>query len=824
MAQNKRWTVHKFGGSSLQSAEHFRRVARILEDRADARMAVVVSAMGGVTDHLLRLVDAAQGAQDPWQADLAELRDRVLGVVAELLPGGEAAALAARFSQDMDDIADVLRALALLKSSPPEASALVGGWGELWSARLLAAYMSSRGGSLAWLNARDVLTVEHGAMGPVVDRPTSQRAVDAWLGGQRAEHLVITGFIARTPQGSPTTLGRNGSDFSAAIFGALLDARAVHIWTDVDGVMSANPRQVPDAVLLERLSYEEAMEMAYFGAKVIHPSTMAPAVERQIPVYIRNTFNPGFSGTRIHLAGDEEARVKGFATVEDLALINVEGTGMIGVPGIASRLFGSLREAGISVVMISQASSEHSICFAVPQDQAARVKDAVERGFFAELHQGHVQTIEVHPNHCILAVVGDGMAGIPGVAAEFFSALGKADINIRAIAQGSSERNISAVIASADATRALRAVHAGFYLSKQTLSVGVIGPGNVGAVLLDQLCAQQARLRQERMIDLRVRGLLGRDDMVLDESAVDLSGWRQARADHGRAANLDAFVDHIQTDYHPHAVIIDCTASQKVADHYAAWLERGVHIVTPNKKANTSSIDAYRTLRATARAGRRHYLYETTVGAGLPIIQTLRDLLETGDEIVEVEGVLSGTLSYLFNRFDAHLPFSSLLEEARKRGFTEPDPREDLSGQDVARKVVILGREMGLDVELDDVAVDSLVPDALEAGGVDEFMAKLPDHDERMREQVLDAARRGEVLRFVGRVGADGSASVGLRRYPQDHAFARIKGTDNIVQFRTRRYADNPLVVQGPGAGPEVTAGGIFADLLRLAAYLGATP
>ncbi|MGM0558274.1 MAG: bifunctional aspartate kinase/homoserine dehydrogenase I [Myxococcota bacterium] len=817
------WTVHKFGGSSLASAELYRRVGQILVDREDEQKGVVVSAMGGVTDRLLSLVAQAKDRDSGYRHEIQELREHVFGIIEELLPANRAEALESRLKDDFHDIEDILRALWLLGTSPGTASDLISGYGELWSAQLLAAHLAAQGESVDWLDAREVLTVQSGELGPVVDREASREALAEWLSSRDTEYVIITGFIASTPEGIPTTLGRNGSDFSASIFGAMLEADSIHIWTDVDGVMSANPRQVPDAVLLEKLSYQEAMEMAYFGAKVIHPSTMAPAVELEIPLYIRNTFNPDFPGTRIHLSGASEHMVKGFATVEDIALVNVEGSGMIGVPGIASRLFDSLREAGISVVMISQASSEHSICFAVPQAQARQVKDAVERGFFAELHQGRIQTVDINEDNCILAVVGDGMAGIPGVASEFFGALGKANVNIRAIAQGSSERNISAVIDQGEATRALRAVHAGFYLSKQTLSVGIIGPGNVGGTLLSQLGVQLERLREDRMIDIRVRALTTSDRMVLEESAIDPAEWELELAENGVEADLDALVDHVQTDYHPHAVIIDCTASHAVADHYADWLERGIHVVTPNKKGNTQSMEYYRRLKQAVRSKRRHYLYETTVGAGLPIIQTLRDLLETGDDIIEVEGILSGTLSYLFNSFDGERPFSEILVEAKEKGFTEPDPREDLSGMDVARKVVILAREMGLDLELDDVEVEGLVPDELSEGSIEDFLSALPDYDDEMTALLEDARETGEVLRFVGRVDAKGTASVKLRRYPETHAFARIHLTDNIVQFRTRRYDENPLVVQGPGAGPAVTAGGIFADLLRLATYVGAT-
>jgi aspartokinase/homoserine dehydrogenase 1 len=408
------------------------------------------------------------------------------------------------------------------------------------------------------------------------------------------------------------------------------------------------------------------------------------------------------------------------------------------------------------------------------------------------------------------------MAGTPGVASTFFRALGAANVNVRAIAQGSSERNISVVVSGKDATRALRAAHAGFYLSNHTLSVGIIGPGNVGAALLDQMAAQRDHLQEENGIDIRVRGIVNTQRMALDEQHINLRNWRSVLTDASSAPNLDALVNHIRTDYHPHAVLIDCTSSQEVADHYGAWLDRGIHVITPNKKANTSAQDMYRALRRASRGPGPQYLYETTVGAGLPIIQTLRNLIETGDRVLHVEGILSGTLSYLFNAFDGERAFSDILREAKANGFTEPDPRDDLSGMDVARKIVILGREIGLDLSLDDVAIESLVPEELEAGSVDDFLGRLADYDERMTAILREAREHNQVLRFVGSVDHTGEASVKLRRYDTEHSFARINHTDNIVQFRTQRYNTNPLVVQGPGAGPEVTAAGVFADLLRV--------
>jgi aspartokinase/homoserine dehydrogenase 1 len=673
-----------------------------------------------------------------------------------------------------------------------------------------------------WIDARGIVVVEWGPLGPRVQWDESRRRMAEHLAPQFTGTLIITGFIASDPRGVQTTLGRNGSDFSASIFGSLLDAAEIHIWTDVDGVLSADPRRVPDAQVIDSLSYNEAMELAYFGAKVIHPQTMAPAVGREIPIWIRNTFAPDHPATLICAHPQSSLAVKGITTIENIALLTLEGAGMIGVPGTASRLFSALREEGISVVLISQGSSEHSICCAVPREQAERAVETVRAAFARELADGQIQSVDVDRELAILAVVGDGMAGIPGVAAKVFNSLGTAAVNVRAIAQGASERNISVVVPAKAATRALRAVHSSFYLSAHTVSVGIIGPGTVGRVLLDQIASQSERLRRDFKLDLRVRGLMSSKRMLLSDKGVSLTRWKKEFDGVTTVPDLSAFVQHVGVDYLPNRVIIDCTASGEVAKHYPAWLAAGIHIVTPNKKANSAPMDFYRGLQRARRDGGTHYLYEATVGAGLPVIQTLRDLRETGDEITGIEGIFSGTLAYLFNVYDGSREFSDIVTEAKQRGYTEPDPRDDLSGMDVARKLIILGREMGLTLEMADVKVESLVPEGLEQGSIEDFMKKLPAHDTAMRQRFEAARARGKVLRYVGRLTADGAATVGVVEFDARHAFANIALTDNVVRFATARYNNNPLIVQGPGAGPEVTAGGIFADLLRLSAYLGA--
>jgi bifunctional aspartokinase / homoserine dehydrogenase 1 len=703
---------------------------------------------------------------------------------------------------------------------------LIAGYGEIWSTRLFSAYLRARGkrpGKVEWIDARDIVSVEWGPLGPAVRWDVSRENTARVVPQDAAVTLIITGFIARDPKGVQTTLGRNGSDFSGSIFGALLDAEEIIIWTDVDGVLSADPRLVPDAKVIDSLSYNEAMELAYFGAKVIHPQTMAPAVLKGIPIWIRNTFAPEKPGTLICANPNSQLAVKGITSIDRCALVNLEGAGMIGVPGTAHRLFGALRDHGISVILISQGSSEHSICFAIPEAEAARAEAVVREAFDSELRQGQIQSVEVATGCSILAVVGDGMAGSHGVAAKVFGSLGSAAVSVRAIAQGASERNISVVIDGKHSSRALRSVHSSFYLSPHTVSIGLIGPGVVGGALLEQMASQLGRLSRELKVDLRVRGIMASKRMHLAKGEVPLASWREALASSTEAADLSRFADHIHADHLPHAVIIDCSASAEVAARYPEWLAAGIHVVTPNKKANSGSLDLYARLQEAKRQGGSHYLYEATVGAGLPIVQTLRDLRDTGDEIQRIEGILSGTLAYLFNVWDGSESFSAIVRAAKAKGYTEPDPRDDLSGIDFARKLIILGREMGLKLELGDVQLEGLVPPALASCGPDEFLDRLPEFDAPMAERLQSARSRNRVLRYVGSLdAATGKASVGLVELERSHTFANINLTDNVVRFLTRRYNENPLVVQGPGAGPEVTAGGIFADLLRVCAYLGA--
>lgn len=776
---------------------------------------------------------------------LATLHEKHSATATSILSGPLLAEYLASLEEDVGNLRAMLRAISIAGVSAGGFADFVVGHGELWCARLFVASLREQGAEACFMDTREVLTVSDASDGGVdLAYEASHSQLDAWAARLPASGplpiVVATGFIARTAEGTPTTLRRNGSDYSATILGALLRAGRITIWTDVDGVFSADPRKVSEAVCLSELSYNEAWELSYFGANVLHPRTTLPAMKFGIPISIRNFFNLAAAGTRIaeYQPPSAEARaaaavgarspsnalVKGFATIENVTLINVEGTGMVGVPGTASNIFACVRDAGVNVVMISQASSEHSVCFACSSSQAPLAVAALEERFAAAISAGRLSRVTAIPNCSILAAVGQQMASTYGVCAMLFEALAKSAINVRAIAQGCSEYNITAVIDGKDTERALRAVHARFYLSETPIAVGIVGPGAIGKTLLRQLAEQLPVLHSEFSIDMRLCGVADSRRMLLSPTGLPLEAWREAFEAGAGPADLAAFGAELKGSFLPNVVIIDCSASERVASHYEEWMRQGIHVITPNKRANSGPYAYYARLRELGRKSYTHYFYEATVGAGLPIISTLQSLRDSGDRITRIEGVFSGTLSYIFNSFDpAVAPFSTVVARAKQLGYTEPDPRDDLSGTDVARKVVILARESGLRLELADVPVQSLVPEPLRACSAEEYLRCLPEFDAQMGALAAEAAAAGEVLRYVGIVDPGPSGSrVELRRYPKAHPFASLAGSDNMLSFSTSRYATNPLIVRGPGAGAEVTAGGIFADLLRLAAYLGA--
>lgn len=825
------WVVHKFGGTCMGTAQRIRSAANIITSDPSERKLAVVSAMSKVTDMLYMLVQKAQTRDESYISALDDVFEKHMLTAKELLSGDGLSGFLSQLSLDIGNLKAMLRAIYIAGHATESFSDFVVGHGELWSSQLLSAVIKECGQECISMDTREVIIVNPINSNQVdPDFKESEKKLAKWFTHQSATTIIATGFIASTPGDIPTTLKRDGSDFSAAIIGSLLKARQVTIWTDVDGVYSADPRKVCDAVILKLLSYQEAWEMSYFGANVLHPRTIIPVMKYNIPIVIRNAFNLSAPGTTIRRQENEyssttDSIVKAFATIDNLALVNVEGTGMAGVPGTASAIFEAVKAVEANVVMISQASSEHSVCFAVPENEVKAVSLALKSRFREALEAGRLSQIAVIHNCSILAAVGQKMASTPGASATLFGALAKANINIRAIAQGCTEYNITVVLNGVDQLKALRAVHSRFYHSKTTLALGIIGPGLIGGTLLDQLRDQVAILKEESNIDLRVSGIIGSKTMILSNSGIDLTRWREIMKEKPEGSDLEKFTQHLYgNESIPNIALVDCTSDSIVANNYYNWLCKGIHVITPNKKANSGPLDRYLKLRRQQRSSYTHYFYEATVGAGLPIISTLRGLLETGDKILRIEGIFSGTLSYIFNNFMGTRSFSDVVGKAKLAGYTEPDPRDDLSGTDVARKVIILARESGLKLELSDIPVHSLVPEQLRGTTTpEEFMLKLPDFDEDLSEERNVAEASGEVLRYVGVVDmVEGKGQVELRRYKKDHPFAQLSGSDNIIAFKTVRYSNQPLIVRGPGAGAEVTAGGVFSDILRLASHLGA--
>ena len=855
------WKVHKFGGTCVGSSERISGVCDLLIESAKNgnQTLAVVSAMGvitkeepKVTDCLINATTMAAARDDKYEGELEKLREKHTRTATDLLTDKtEFENYMKDFNAELGNLEAMLKAIRIAGCSTETFADFVVGHGELWTARLTAAAIRCKGGKAQWIDAREVLIVTEAEDGGVdVDYEKSNRLLDTWNDSKgcidKDTIIICTGFIASTPDGFPTTLKRNGSDYSATIFGALVVADDITIWTDVDGVYSSDPRRVKDAVCLERLSYNEAWELAYFGANVLHPRTTLPAMKFSIPICIRNYFAQDAPGTliaaRCEIPADQSEKgtknvgkvvstagelIKGITTIDDVCLITVEGTGLVGVPGFASAVFSTVRDANCNVVMISQASSEHSICFAVRQNESDRVTAALNTRFEKAIASGRVSRVVALNNCSILSAVGQNMANVPGVSAMLFTALASAAVNVIAISQGASEYNITVVIKKSDCIKAVNAVHSRFYASRTPLSVGIVGPGLVGKTLLAQMQEQKQTLLDKFGVDLRVVAISGGSKMHLSETDgnVDLDDWEKKYSNENEPADFEKFTDHVVESNSPNQVIIDCSASDEVALQYKGWLSRGIHVVTPNKKANSGPYAYYKSLRNIQRDSYTHYFYEATVGAGLPIISTVKSLEDAGDDIKLIQGIFSGTLSYIFNTLTPDKKFSDVVAEAKANGYTEPDPRDDLSGVDVARKVTILARECGLSLELSDIPIESLVPEPLQnVESVDEFMQKLPDYDHEIAAKMAAAEANGNKLIFVGVVDVENKkGSVQLKEYPKDHPFAQLKGSDNIISYISKRYTEaGPLVVRGPGAGAEVTAGGVFADVLRVCAHLGA--
>lgn len=812
--------IIKFGGSSVATPERIKSVINIIKPYAQQDAAIVFSAFGGVTDVLITLSTLALGGNSDYKKILGELETRHLDAVRTLVSIKNQSGILAQVKIQINELEDVLQGVYLVKERTPRTLDYIMSFGERLSAYIIAEALKDAGIPAEYLDARRVIRTDNQFGYAKVDFEVTNKLI--------AEHFkfhdalqIITGFIATSESVETTTLGRSGSDYTAAIFAGALKVSALEIWTDVNGMMTADPRLVKKAFTIPTMSYEEAMELSHFGAKVIFPSTLLPAMAHNIPIWVKNTFQPEVTGTLISAESTNGKLIKGISSMNSISLLNIQGSGMLGVVGVSMRLFSTLAQEKINVILISQASSEHSICIAIESASAGKAKAALKKEFQHEIISELIDDVHVTDGLSIVAAVGDGMKHHPGTSGRMFSALGKNGINIVAIAQGSSERNISVVIQQADVAKALNALHDKFFLSdRRTVHVFLAGTGLIGKALLNQVNAQFRQLSEENKLEVRITGMANSKKMIFSEEGLSFTNAVAHLNEKGEAMNLESFFRSMTGMNLPSSVFVDCTSSEDVAALYEHILDANIGIVTPNKKANSASQETYQQLKRTARQRGVRFLYETNVGAGLPVINTLNDLLLSGDKVIRIEAVLSGTLNFIFSAFTGEKPFSAIVREAKEKGYTEPDPRDDLSGMDVARKILILSRECGLSLELNDIPVQNLVPEDCRGNiPVDAFFTKLTSHDTAFEKLRAQAEANGQKLRYQA-ILENGKVNVELKAVGNSHPFYSLSGSDNIILLTTERYHERPMVIRGPGAGAEVTAAGVFADIIRIGGRL----
>jgi aspartokinase/homoserine dehydrogenase 1 len=810
--------VLKFGGSSVANAENILKMIGIIKNIKDQdKTIIVVSALGGTTDALINSVVLASQGHEIYKENLKEIERRHFEVVKGLMPVTHQSSLLSLVKKACNEMEDICNGVFLLQELSSRTRDRMMSFGELLSSQIISAKLKSEGLENEWIDARTLITTNSHFEHAIVDVEITNKKITDHFANSSSTLFLIPGFVASDKNGVTTTLGRGGSDFSASIFAAALNAKKLEIWTDVSGMMTADPRLVGTAKIIPNVSYQEAMELSHFGAKVVYPPTIQPVMRKNIPVWVKSTFAPEDYGTLIESASVKTGNsVRGISSINKIALLSLEGSGMAGIPGFSKRLFETLADNEINVILITQSSSEHSICVAIEESYADSAKEAVDMAFAFEIETGKVEPLTVEKDLAIIAVVGDKMKSFPGVSGKMFSALGKNGINVRAISQGSSERNISAVIAIQDVKKAVNVLHEEFFETTfKQVNLFITGVGNVGSKLLSQLQQQHDYLEDNLRLYIRVVGIANSRKMLFNDKGINLSNWTR-ELQNGEDMDLDNFVKVIQSKNFRNSIFADVTASEKVANIYDSILQKSISIVACNKIAASSPFSYYQKLKERAREKNIHFLFETNVGAGLPVIGTLNDLLLSGDKINRIEAVLSGTLNYVFNNYNGQKSFAEIVRQAQEEGFTEPDPRLDLSGKDVMRKIMILARESGEKLEMEDITNRTFMPESCMTGSVEDFYKEMEKEEQHFKNIFIEAENAGKKLKFVAKY-ENGKAEVGLQQIDPDHDFYHLYGKDNVVLFYTNRYVEQPLVVKGAGAGAEVTASGVFADIIRAA-------
>jgi len=810
--------VLKFGGSSVASPERISQIAGILKSYYEQgiNFTVVFSAFGGVTDALLTMSKSAAEGDQTYKEHLEAFSQRHKATTSKLLKNGSLQGAISDLEQNHVILKELLHGIYLVKEATPRSMDYVLSFGERNSAYIISQALKQEGINTTYLDARKVIVTDESFGSAKVDFEATSEKINTFYKNTPGVKIV-TGFVASTESGLTTTLGRGGSDYTASILASALEAEHVEIWTDVDGVLTSDPRKVKKAFTIPALSYAEAMEMSHFGAKVIYPPTLVPAMAKNIPIYIKNTFKPEFKGTFISKDSGNGKAIKGISSVSNISLLTLHGSGLFGVPGIAARLFSSLAQAQINVILITQGSSESSISFAVSPEDTFKAKSQVNKEFQYERSSGYIADVKVETDLAVVAVIGENMRSQPGIAGRLFQALGKNGINIVAIAQGSSELNVSVVISNKDEKKALNVLHQAFFLSNtRELNLFMVGVGLIGSTLIRQISEQAAYLEEKHAVEVKVVGMANSRKAVFDTEGLDLDNWKSLLEASEQSMSMRTFIDNIKTLNLSNSIFVDNTADPSIADHYESILDASISISTPNKIATSSSYLQYTRLKNIASKRGVHFMYETNVGAGLPVISTLRDLINSGDRIIKLEAVLSGSLSYIFNNFKGKNSFYDVVKEAQELGLTEPDPRTDLNGIDVKRKIVILAREIGLKIEPEDVKIENILPPSCqEAETIENLFETLKLESAYFEKLKLEAEKSNKVLRMVAQLEA-GKAEIKLVAVDKDHAFYSLSGSDNMISFTTERYKERPLVIRGPGAGAEVTSAGVFAEILTI--------